>query len=392
VRDLLWLLLIVVAALGVVTGVNRFAAFEATKLFVVLFASVVLPTQTLIDTVKRARVWILSFVAIAAYVGVWAATHAGYGPAGTNGHDENYVAAIMGMGAGLAYFAVFAERSLFVRAAIGLSIVAYVAALGLAQNPSRGGFLALLGVAAYAFWRSPRKLFGLGVIGLGSLALLAFAGDRFWAEISTTTDYESGTADVRLEIWKSGLRMWQANPLLGVGGGSFRWAIGDYQSAEQFEKFGRSLGGSIIAHSLHVELLAELGLLGVIATFGLVGGTWFGLGKVLLDPRRLRSRATPESLRILSYYADAVRAGILAVLLNGVFLSLLYYSHLWMLIAVGTGLTFIHKRELQRRARPTSDRAGTDGTLVVDSRTRPRWPVPRYSFDLGRSRLRRRDI
>ncbi|MCC7001344.1 MAG: O-antigen ligase family protein [Gemmatimonadaceae bacterium] len=347
-RDVAWLVLLAVTALGIATSANRFAAFEATKLFAVLFIGTCIPVQTLINSVARARVWILAFVVIAAYVGAWAATHGGYGPAGSDGHDENYVAAIMGLGAGLAYFSIFAERKFAMRAGLAVCLVIYVAALAMAANPSRGGFLALLVVALYGIWRSPRKMLGFGILALGGLALLAFAGDAFWAEIGSSGDYDSGTADVRIEIWKSGVRMWQANPVFGVGGGNFRWVIDQFQSVEQFEKFGRSLGGSIIAHSLHVELLAELGTAGVICTLVLVGTTWVGLGRMLLPPKRLRRKDTPQTLRVLSCYADALRAAILAVLVNGVFLSLLYYSHLWLLLAVGTGLTYIHGRELQR--------------------------------------------
>ena len=124
---------------------------------------------------------------------------------------------------------------------------------------------------------------GIGVLAAGAVALFAIAGPRFWKEIDSTTDVHEGTGDVRLEIWAAGIRMWKANPFLGVGSGNFRWVIGDYQTPEQFAKFGRSLGGSIIAHSLPVECLAELGSAGAIALLVLIVATWRGLGRVILQ-------------------------------------------------------------------------------------------------------------
>ena len=63
---------------------------------------------------------------------------------------------------------------------------------------------------------------GFLVIGIIALAALIFAGSEYWAEMATITDTSEPTADIRLEIWKVGLRMWEANPVFGVGPGNFR--------------------------------------------------------------------------------------------------------------------------------------------------------------------------
>ncbi len=194
----------------------------------------------------------------------------------------------------------------------------------------------------YCLARSPRKGQGFTVVAIAAIALVIVAGPGFWNEIGTSADYQSGTADVRIEIWKTGLRMWRANPLLGVGPGNFRWVFDAFQSEAQFDKFGRSLGGSIIAHSLPIELVAELGLAGLILLAFLVVRTWRDLGKVRDDAL---SAKTPEALE-LRCYADATRGAILALLANGVFLSLLYYSHIWLLLAMGAALPFVARRVL----------------------------------------------
>lgn len=354
----LWLVLIVVIGSGVAFATNNFASYFSARLMGTLFIGVLLPLQGLITSLRRVRWWIYTFIGIAFYVGAWAATHGGFGPAAADGQDENYVACLMGMGMAMAYFTFFTDKRLWFRLALGVAMFAFIAAMALAQNPSRGGFLGLIAVVGYCIWRSPRKMVGLSIVGVGVVMLLAVAGDSFWKEIDTTTDYQDGTGDMRLELWKAGMRMYTKNPVLGVGSGNFRWEVGNYQSEEQFQKFGRSLGGAVIAHSMHVEMLAELGTAGAICMILLTWNAWVGLGKI--RPKRPGPGEAPvhPDLVHLGCFADALRAAILAVLVNGTFLSLFYYSHLWVCIAVGTALPYVHKRILAREAMASGAQPG----------------------------------
>jgi O-antigen ligase len=222
-------------------------------------------------------------------------------------------------------------------------------------------------VALYCLWRSPRKLVGASVLGAVALAMVAVAGEMFWKEMETSTDYRTGTGDMRLELWKTGLRMWKSNPVLGVGAGNFRWVLSDFQSQAQFEKFGRDLGGTI-AHSSHVEMVADLGSLGALAMVILTWSTWKALGRIRPPKARHGDPPVHPELTQLGHYADAIRCAILAVLVNGTFLSLFYYSHLWVLIAVGTALPYIHRRILQREATSTTPSAAAFASSAVDSR------------------------
>lgn len=340
-----WFAFLAVVAIGGPFAANNFAVFFSVRFFATLILMVCLPLQGLVNSVKRARAWSLAMVAIAFYVGFWALSHGGYGPASSNGQDENYVATLMGMGVAIAYFTMLGEKRLWVKLALCFAMFVFVGAMAVANNASRGGFLGLIAVAGYCVWRSPHKMVAIGALSVAGLALLALAGDAFWKEIDSTGDYKEGTSDVRLEIWAAGMRMWKGNPVIGVGAGNFRWVIGDYQTQAQMEKFGRSLGGSIIAHSTPVELVAELGTAGLICALVLLVSTWRGLGRIRISKKR-KPGDPPVSreMELLSFYADGIRAAMLAVIVSGFFLSLLYYAHIWVLIAVGSALPFIHAR------------------------------------------------
>ena len=344
-----WLLfLLVVMIAGIPVADNQYSAFWTTREMVIYFLCICIPLQSLMTTAYRARAWVLTFIVTGALVGLWGATHGGYGPSGSDGgQDENYVAALMGMTIPFAYFSIFSEKRFLLKVGFSLAIIFCVAAIALGDNPSRGGFLGLISVALYCLTRSPKKHIGFLVLAVVGVAFMLIAGETFWAEIATTTDYTSGTGNARLEIWKAGFRMWMSNPLIGVGPGNFRWVIGDYQSAEQFIKFGRSLAGSIIAHSSHVEMVAETGTLGLIATAAMTWRTWTDLGKVRdAIPKPVKGVPLDPDLVRIRCYADAIRAAIIAILVNGTFLSLYYYSHLWVLIALGSAFPLVLRSKI----------------------------------------------
>jgi len=356
---------------GVLYAVNTFSVFQQFRLLASLFVCICFPLQSLLVSVERIRTWAYTFVGVAFVIGVWAATHHGYGPAGASGaQDENYVAAIVGMAIPFAYFALFTEKRKAVKTFLISSLVVFLAAIAFARDVSRGGFIGLCAVTLYCLLQSPKKLKGIGVLGVLTGVLLLLAGPKFWATIATTADYKSGTADVRIAIWKLGLRMWQYNPLFGVGAGNFRWRLGDYQTVEATEKFGHNLSGSIVAHSFPVEVVAELGALGLLIITWLIVRTW----KDLRAPIEA-GRANPAQQE-LSGYSHAIRASIVAVVVNGIFLSLTYFSNLWLLIAVGAAIGLQYRRQML---------AGNSGPPSASSPTQEPVPVGRAGWRTTRS-------
>lgn len=346
-----WWFLVFLGGIGLMIpfAANSFWAYQGLLAMSVLFITIIFSLQSLVTTVKHVKVWAFTLVAVISYVAMFAMRNNGYGPAGSDGaQDENYVAAMIGMAAPFAYYLCFVDRRWLVRVLLFAALAVFSAAMVAQDNVSRGGFLGLISVVLYCLWRSPRKLVGFTVIGVAAVVFALLAGETYWAEIRTTTDLTDETADVRLEIWKMGFRMWQAYPILGVGANNFRWVLDDFTTTAQLMKFGRSLSGSLVAHSMHVELLAELGLVGVVSSGMLAWSTWRGLGKVQRDTAKLRG-TSPQVLELksLGMLADALRASILAVMVNGIFLSLLYYSHIWLLIAVGSAVPFVYRRHLR---------------------------------------------
>jgi O-antigen ligase len=351
----LFVAFLALAVISVPLAANNYEAFLKTYGLVVTLLPICIPMPSVLTSARRIRAWGYTFVAGSVYVGVWALFHEGVGPAGSGGaQDENYVSAIMCMAIPFAYFSIFSEARRWVRLMLTCALVIFAGAVVVSM--SRGGFLGLCAVILYCIARSPRKLLGFSMVAVIVLAMMLFAGSGYWTEMNTIADTSEATADMRLEIWQIGLRMWRGNPVLGVGPGNFRAQVGDYQSQEQFEKFGRSLQGSIVAHSLPVELVAELGTVGLVIVVALLWGTWRGLRRLQRNIPRPGRGTVPDARWPLRCDGDAVIGALVGCLVTGVFLSLLYFSYMWILIALGNAIMQVFRARPAEQLPPIAKR------------------------------------
>ncbi|MCB0358583.1 MAG: O-antigen ligase family protein, partial [Bdellovibrionales bacterium] len=170
---------------------------------------------------------------------------------------------------------------------------------GIVATLSRGGFLGLVAVLGYAFYRSKAKVamsvVALLVIGGG----LFFIPQSYWQEMSTIST-EASTAQQRFAIWEVAFRVWftPAHFLTGVGMQNTAFWLGDYESVIARSAFGLSIAGRAV-HSLWFQTLGDLGLLGIMIVILLA---WYSIRSV----RRVNAvchemqRALPSSFHRVS--------------------------------------------------------------------------------------------
>ena len=218
--------------------------------------------------------------------------------------NKNHFAFLMEMGLGLSLGMIFGgaakrEQTLIYFAAI---LPIWIA---LALSGSRGGFVAMLAqvIAAVLLFRpmarthstpipsnalrllqsSPlRVLLLLVLIGAVVVGTLWMGGDRLATQIEAVprdfgADYVASRQGVsRNEIWKVTLRMFAAQPVFGVGMGSYWAAVPEFHDASGLMRPQE-------AHNDYLELLASGGLLGV----GI--GIWFVVAVLRRTRQNLRS-------------------------------------------------------------------------------------------------------
>jgi O-antigen ligase len=176
-----------------------------------------------------------------------------------------------------------------------------VALLFLLRNGSRGPALALsvCGLFVFLSWKSLFPKLPLRLRPLALALCLPFLLSILPFSLSSRAQGPQpspgqNTISVRREILASTLRMSQDHLLLGVGAGNFRVRYPDYRSAREIEltTFGHRFQTRVLsAHNDPVQLLAELGLLGILPLALFLLALW----KTLQD-----KKAPPEiSSRVL---------------------------------------------------------------------------------------------
>lgn len=327
--------LIVLMCVGTLLAANTFSAFWHTYGLTVTLLGTCVPLMHFATSLRKITAFINALLSAFVYAALYAITHNGFGP---GWQDENYLAALMNMAFPFAYFSIFIARRVFTKVALAVVAGLFVAAV--VVSFSRGGFLGLAAVLMYCTIRSPKRWALALVAPVLAIATALFATAEYWSEMRTIVDVGEKTAELRLDLWAIALRMFEAHPLMGVGPGNFVWNVGDYQSVEQFVRYHRSLAASAVTHSLYLELLAELGLAGAI----LFGATLYrSYVDVRFVARKTREEhddagALPADVTRARYYERAITGSFLGVLVCGATVSMLYYSHFWILTAMAVSL------------------------------------------------------
>lgn len=136
---------------------------------------------------------------------------------------------------------------------LSLAVVAAGLVAVLFMNDSRGAFISAgVAVAVFVFLRYRVNLPTL-LTGLFILLLLA----RGLMGMNSLSGHLAGDS-IRLDLWRSALAMLQDNPLTGVGPGLFGQQYRTYRTGQDDNMTG--------AHSIYLNILAELGITGGLAT------------------------------------------------------------------------------------------------------------------------------
>jgi probable O-glycosylation ligase (exosortase A-associated) len=346
-------------ALMVPFAVNHRLAFNKTWEFLILILGALLPIVAFTDSIERLEKLIGFYVWIHVPLALFSLTHKGTG-VGSFLTDENDFALAMNIAlpyaVALLILAKSVARRLFLLAAITLFLAAIVA------TASRGGFIGLVSVAVMLWFRSRRKLRGLvGVVCLAfvfvlvsrSLTTIGRDGQTasYWDRMMTidSAAEEGDTGKTRLEMWAIGWNMFKDNPILGVGPGNYPHRAAEYET-EYMTGHGRHAWGRV-AHSVYFTLLPESGLAGTLVFVSIIVLGWHSRRQVQKRCRQVARHPTvgdsgADKATTLGQFAAAMDVALVTFLVTGVFLSVLYYPHVWLLTAMTATLVAIANTSL----------------------------------------------
>jgi probable O-glycosylation ligase (exosortase A-associated) len=213
--------------------------------------------------------------------------------------------------------------------------------LAIIGTQSRGGSIAFGGVVLYLWLRSRKKMVGLvALTALVGVALM-FAPEAYFERMYTIKDYETeGSAQGRINAWKSAMRMAEDHPFLGVGAEHFAVKYGtEYRPPG----VGRTEIPWANAHSIYFKVLGEFGYTGFLILVGLLGSLFVGNEQKIDSVNRLTGND-----RNIRQLAIAFQGSLIGYSLGGMFLSGIFYPHLFVISSLCEASRAIVKQEFPR--------------------------------------------
>jgi O-antigen ligase len=224
-------------------------------------------------------------------------------------------------------------------AARSLAVIgALIMVAGLLDTGSRGGFVALAAVliAAVLFggrWRG--RAAGLMLIVAVVVPVYLFA----FATSAAVQHLGSSSSTGRTDLWKVGVKMWEANPIVGVGSGNFETASIHYvQQAGPITRADLIVDTPHVAHNTYLEILDELGVPGFLMFLVIVIASL----AAAMRAARVFERRGDTAFELM---ARALALALIALLTADFFISNEYEHLLWLLLALPPALLAVARSE-----------------------------------------------
>lgn len=174
---------------------------------------------------------------------------------------------------------------------------------------SRGGYLGMLTASGYSLLKMRKKAVMILAILIAIPMLARMQGKEHRERIRTITlegEEQDLSIKYRKEAWKSGIRMMNAHPMVGVGLDNFERVEPQYNPVAE----GR------VAHNTYIQIGAEAGIPAMIAYILIVLTSFLTLHK--LRHVFARDKLSPN----LYYYTVMLEGSLLGFFICSLFLSL----------------------------------------------------------------------
>jgi putative inorganic carbon (hco3(-)) transporter len=188
---------------------------------------------------------------------------------------------------------------------------------------SRGAILGLAIAGAWALLAGRVRIRGVAVaaIALGLAVVVGYQTQDTRVEeafVGKSAVAESNV-ESRLTFWRVAVEQFRTSPAVGVGPGNYSVRFPEHE-LPHIAPGQLDLG--VTTHNTYLNILAELGLPGLLFFLAFLGHSWL----------LIRAPATTDSER---HYRTAVGAGLIVAVTGAMFLTQQHYAPLWVLAALG---------------------------------------------------------
>jgi O-antigen ligase len=191
---------------------------------------------------------------------------------------------------------------------------------------SRGGFIGLAVGGTFLIFNSRHRVRNFVLVVLLVIPVVLFSGASVFDRLLHPNASDEESSQFRLELWEAAENTFVEHPLVGVG-------MGHYQPAV-------IRNGTVVvlpfhvAHNTYMELIADLGLAGLISFLAILIGSLVNLWRI--------SRRTKEAGQLLLYrVALGLQAGLLGYMVCAFFLSTLWQQVFWFSVFLSMCLSVV---------------------------------------------------
>jgi probable O-glycosylation ligase (exosortase A-associated) len=305
----------------------------------------------------------------------YVASGGGHKIAGFEGHvlgDRNELAVAFVMTMPLCFYLLneYGKQSAVIRLGlIGLIGLIVTAVVG---TQSRGGFIAMLGVGAYMFVKSDRKIL-LSILTICVVVALSTLVSQEWVSRMDTIGEANEDASFmgRVVAWKMSFILATHNPIFGGGFKSLETVRVWSGLAQEFPGYsffysGNALPHPIVpkaAHSVYFQVMGEHGFVGLFIYLLLLFSAFRQARRIAL---RARKQKAPEWIGNLTTMLQLV---IFAFCLGGAALSFAYFELIFAVFGLLVVLeTRILPKALEQMGSPNAV-VGKPAAVILPRRT-----------------------
>lgn len=238
--------------------------------------------------------------------------------------DSNVLAILFVTGIPFIYYFGVRARSVWQR--YSLWAIIPLSAHAIFLTGSRGGFLGLSVVIILISLKMKKKIFTLAFVLLAVVFFQWQGGQVMQERSQTITSHEGdGSVESRLTAWKVGLKMTGANPITGVGIGSFITAAPLYSDLHP-----------MVAHNTFIHYTAESGVLAGLAYVMILYCFFFNARQISACCDQNPDLDEIPWIRMLN---DASSVSFSGLIVCSLFLSLTIFEIFFFLLVFNSGLT-----------------------------------------------------
>jgi O-antigen ligase len=223
---------------------------------------------------------------------------------------------------------------------------------GITVSGSRGGAVGLIVTVLMMIWNSKRRVRASILVAALGVAFLLVSPTSPLKRLLHPSAGDQSAADTRIVLWHAAWNMFRDNPVIGVGYGNWRYAAPKYLD-------GAEPGETFLPHNQYLEVLAEMGVPGLLAYAGMYVGSFVVLKRVRRDLKRGRPR-------ILADAALGIQIGLFGYAVSVFFLSAQFLKLFWFMLAISASMPALIDSTAVQSSRPDDPQEEEFGTEATN--------------------------